>query len=263
MNLTRLRNGKLSVGAIFGALVAATVLLGKQSANADTCIEEQTGKSVACSANDVRVTFVDNIRNTFGAPLAQCNRGQTFSFIADFHVQTTATSRYDIGLYFAVDGDPNGDGARSGLCSANIIRDRHIDPAFPNAVMLGAAVAANLDGDACRDINAAHGWRHIGGKVVTLRVDDVLCNDSDGDGKLNLPNCTSWSENSAGVCSSPQNAAPKSPSNCSCDIGFNVPILVNPKNLQVTNDNHTVSSTQPRGDALLVSESTAPHNSEP
>jgi hypothetical protein len=240
-----------------------TLLLGKQSAIAETCLAEQPGNAVICSANDVRVTFADNIRNTSGAPLTQCLREKTFSFIADFHVQTNAKARYDIGLYFAVDGDPNGDGARSGLCSANIIKDRHIDPAFPNAVMLGAIVAANLDGDACRDINSAYGWRHIGGKIVTLRIDNALCHDSDGDGKLNLPNCASWSHNSSGVCSSPQNAAPSSPSSCSCDIGFNVPIFVAPGSIQVTKDDHPVSFPEPKSDPFLLSESTAPHHSEP
>ena len=263
MNLTRLPIGRFSVAVLFAALVLAPILLAGQSAIAETCVEEQAGKSLACSGNDVRVTFADNIRNIFGAPLAQCISGQTVSFIADFHVQTNATSRFDIGLYFATDGDANGDGAKSGMCSANIIKDRHIDPTFPNAVMLGAMVAANLDGDACRDINSAYGWRHLGGKVVTVRVDNALCHDSDDDGKLNLPNCTSWSQHSDGVCISPKDAAPSSPSNCSCDIGFNVPILVAPGSIQVTKDDLPVSSAEPKVDAVLVSESTAPHYSEP
>jgi hypothetical protein len=263
MDLKKLPKHRLSVIALFCALVVATMLLGTPLAIADTCIEEQAGKSVACSANDVRVTFADNVRNTFGAPLAQCIKGQRISFIADFHVRTTAISRYDIGLYFATDGDPNGDGARSGLCSANIITDRHIDPAFPKAVMLGATASADLDGDACRDINSAYGWRHIEGKIVTLRVDDVLCHDSDGDGKLNLPNCTSWSQNSGGVCTSPQNAVPSSPANCSCDIGFNVPIFVSPGSIQVTKDDRAVSSVKPASDLSLLSEPTPPQDSQP
>lgn len=263
MALSKTRTQIFSVNRLFTVLVLATTRLGNQSATAETCIEEQAGKPMACSANDVRVAFADNIRNTFGASLAQCIRGQRISFIADIHVRTTAISRYDIGLYFATDGDPNGDGARSGLCSANIITDRHIDPAFPNAVMLGAAVAADLDGDACQDINSAYGWRHLEGKVVTLRVDDVLCQDSDGDGKLNLPNCTSWSDNSGSLCSSPQNAAPSSPSNCGCDISFNVPLFVAPGSIQVTKDDRSVSSGKPASDLFSLSESTPPHDSQP
>jgi len=243
--------------------VIATIVCAEQSAIADPCIEEQAGKSFACSANDVRVTFADNIRNTFGAPMAQCIRGQRVSFIADFHVRTTAPSRYDVGLYFATDGDPNRDGALSGACSMNIIRDRHIDPLFPNAVMLGATASADLDGDACRDISAAYGWRHIEGKVVTLRVDEVLCDDSDGDGKLNLPTCTSWSQNSGAVCSSPENTIPSSSSNCGCDITFNVPLLVTPGSIQVVKDAPPVSLAERRGDSVLLTESSTPQDSHP
>ena len=247
---------KFSVAAIFAALVLPPTLIGNKTALAETCVEEQAGKSVACSANDVRVVFADNIRTTFGAPIVQCIKGQAFSFIADFHVRTTAISRYDIGIYFATDGDPNGDGATSGVCSTNIIKDRHIDPAFPNVVTLGAAAAADLDGDACRDITSAYGWRHIEGKVVTLRVDDVLCHDSDGDGQLNLPNCTSWSLNSGGVCMNSQHTVPSSPSNCGCDAAFNVPISVIPRNIRVTKDEHPDSSDKPESDLSLLSEST-------
>jgi len=260
MKLIRLSQGKLSIGA---TLVLAATLLAQQLAIAQTCVEEQAGKPVVCSGNDVRVMFADNVRKPSGELLAQCISGQSFSFIADFHVQTTAKSRYDIGLYFAVDGDPNGDGARSGMCSANIIKDRHVDPVYPNAVMLGAAVAANLDGDACRDINAAYGWRHIGGKVVTVRVDNVLCQDNDRDGKLTLPNCVSWSQTAAGVCMSPLDAAPTSPSNCYCDIGFKVPIVVAPVNIQVVTDTRPVASAEREDESFFLSESTLPHDSHP
>ena len=239
--------GEARVGAVLGAVALALLLLGDQPGFAQSCIEEQAGRSLVCTANDVRVAYADNIRNTSGAALSQCVRGQTFSFIADFHVQTTATSRYDIGLYFATDGDPNGNGARSGVCSANIIRDRYLDPAAPNAVMLGTDLAANLDGDACRDINTANGWGQTGGQIVTVRVDNVLCQDSDGDGKLNLPNCTSWSQNTGGVCSTAQDAAPGSPSKCNCDIGFNVPIFVETGSIQVTKDSSPASLPEPGG----------------
>jgi len=244
--------GEARVGVVLGALALASIFLGDQPGFAQSCIEEQAGRSLVCTANDVRVAYADNIRNTSGAALSQCVRGSTFSFIADFHVQTTATSRYDIGLYFATDGDPNGNGARSGLCSANIIRDRYLDPAAPNAVMLGTDLAANLDGDACRDINTANGWGQTGGQVVTVRVDNVLCQDSDGDGKLNLPNCTSWSQNTGVVCTTAQDAAPGSPSKCNCDIGFNVPIFVETGSIQVTKDAVPTSRPEPGGDFVFT-----------
>jgi hypothetical protein len=247
----KIKQGEARVGIVLGVVALASILLGNQPGFAQSCIEEQAGRSLVCTANDVRVAYADNIRNTSGAPLSQCVRGSTFSFIADFHVQTTATSRYDIGLYFATDGDPNGNGARSGVCSANIIKKPYVDP-VSGVVMLGAASAIDLDGDACFDINTANGWGQTGGQIVTVRVDNVSCQDSDGDGRLNLPNCTSWSQNTGGVCSTSNDAAPGSPSKCNCDIGFNVPIFVETGSIQVTKDATPTSRLEPGGDFVFT-----------
>lgn len=254
MKLTSLSRGRVSTGVLFVILSLVALMPSIQSVNAQTCVEEQAGKSMICTGNDVRVTFADNIRDISGAPLSQCMSGKTFSFIADFHVQTTAKSRYDVGLYFAIDGDPNSDGASSGVCNANIIRGRHLDPAFPNAVILGAAAAANLDGNSCGDVSSNAGWRNIGGKVVTVRVDHTLCHDSDGDGMINLPYCTSWSQTPGGACNSPENAAPSSAANCNCDISFNIPIFVNPDTIPVTKDFTPDSTADAGSDLSLLSE---------
>jgi hypothetical protein len=258
MNLTRSKRRNRSLAPILSAL-ATTILLGESLSDAAACIEEQTGKPAICSAKDVRITFADNVKTIFGEPLTECVHGQSITFIADFHVQTSTPARYDIGLYFAIDGDPNGDGAMSGACSANIIKDRHTDPAYPNTVTLGAAVAANLDGDACRDIDATNGWRNIAGKVVTLRIDNALCRDNDADGHLNLPNCISWANNPAAVCNSPENTAPHSAVNCGCDISFNLPIRVVPEVNQIAEVTTTTQKTNP----VQLSESIAAQPSEP
>lgn len=254
---------KLSVSFIFSALTLSIMLSENQVAFAQTCVNEHAGKSLVCSGSDVRVIFADNIRNVSGEPMTECVNGKSFSFIADLHVQTTAKARYDIGLYFTTDGDPNGDGATSGMCSGHIIRGRHLDPAFPNAVMLGAAVAANLDDDACRDISADYGWRRIGGRVVTVRVDYVSCHDSDGDGMINLPYCTSWSQTPGKVCNFPENTAPSSAANCNCDISFNVPIFVTPDTTPVTRDTHPDAIAENGSDLSLLSEQEIRRDSHP
>jgi hypothetical protein len=263
MKLISLSKRRTSTGVLIGIFALLPMTLSIQSVIAQTCVEEQAGKSMVCSGNDVRVTFADNIRDTSDAPLTQCLSGKPFSFIADFHVQTTAKSRYDIGLYFATDGDPNSDGARSGTCNASIIRDRHLDPAFPNAVILGSAVAANLDGDSCGDVSSNTGWRNIGGKVVTVRVDHTLCHDSDGDGMINLPYCTSWSQTPGKVCNFPENTAPSSAANCNCDISFNVPIFVTPDTTPVTRDTHPDAIAENGSDLSLLSEQEIRRDSHP
>src|SRR5262249_59406817 len=106
-------------GLFLGALALAGLLTGTQPASAQSCISEQAGKSLVCTANDIQVAFADNVRDTSGKPLTQCTDGQTFSFIADFHVTTTASTRYDIGLYFPTDADPNDDTPTSPSCSPN------------------------------------------------------------------------------------------------------------------------------------------------
>jgi len=248
MKLMKLSKRRVGLGGVLGLLALGGLLLGAQPASAQSCITEQAGRSLVCTANDIQVAFADNVRDTSGTSLTQCISGQTFSFVADFHVTTTASTRYDIGLYFATDGDPNGDGARSGVCSANIITPLHTDPASPNLVTLGSADAVNADGDTCRDVTTNAGWGKPNGKVVTVRVDNVSCVDTDGDGKLNLPNCTSWSQNSGGVCSTAADAAPGSPSKCSCDLTFNIPIFVETGTISVVKAASPASLPEPGGE---------------
>ena len=66
------------------------------------------GGSVNCTANDVRIGFADNVRD----PVSQCPYHLVYSgarrsiLQADFHVVLTAQERFDVGLYFDIDGDP-------------------------------------------------------------------------------------------------------------------------------------------------------------
>jgi hypothetical protein len=190
-----------------------------------------------CTANDVRIASAQNIRDLQGNPLTTCVSGQAFSFIADFRILTGATARYDIGLFFATDGDPNHDGARSGVCSVN-----KIDPKSASTG-LGSANFVTLDGDACGDINTANNPQ-----IVSVRIDNVRCQDSDGDGLLNLPNCTSWSQNSGIVCSTADDTVPGSPSKCSCDSAFNIGIRVEAGGVEVTKDASPASLPEPGGE---------------
>lgn len=194
-------------------------------AQAGSCIQDVwaahgNSQSVTCTAGDVKVASAGNIRDVNGNPLSQCVSGTTFSFVADFTVVLGAQDRYDIGLYFATDGDPNKNGAISGTCDANLITS----PTNIGGITFGSNKFIQLDAapDTCGDINAANNPQ-----VVTVRVDNVACQDSDGDGKLNLPNCTSWrTSGQNGVCTTAYDAYPGAPSKCGCDIGFNVPIFV-------------------------------------
>jgi hypothetical protein len=245
MSLWHLRIGMLAI--LFGVLAVGGLVLVAQPASAANCMQDKFGKSLVCTANDIQVAFADNIRDVNGNQLTQCIDTQTFSFIADFHVTTTASSRYDIGLWFATDGDPNADGARSGTCSVNMITAQHTDPAPPQIVTLGSAFSQNLDGDACRDVTTAAGWGVPNGRVVTVRVDNVLCK-AGANGFLSLPNCTSWSQNTGGVCNGPDDTVPGSPSKCSCNVGFTVPIFVDKGQGETSKQVSPSSLTEPGGE---------------
>src|SRR4030095_5414188 len=82
---------------------------------------------------------------------------------------------------------------------------------------------------------------------VTVRVDNVMC-QAGTNGFLSLPNCTSWSQNTGVACTNPALAAPGSPSKCSCDVGFTVPIFVETGSIQVTKDSSPASRPEPGGE---------------
>lgn len=227
---------------------ASTTSAAARAASTGTCMQDvwqQHGNTQAlgCSANDVSVARAVNIRGVDGQPLGQCISGQTFSFVADFDVRLTSTQRFDIGLYFATDGDSNHDGALTGTCSGNIIQPASVDPV--SGITFGSPNFIQLDPapDKCGDIDSGHNPQ-----IVTVRVDNVLCQDTDGDGLLNLPNCTSWRQpGSNAVCQTSNDAFPGSPSKCHCDVGFNVPLRVENGLLTATKAASPTSLPEPGG----------------
>jgi hypothetical protein len=198
-----------------GVLAAGGLLLGAQPASADTiagnvCMQTLFGSKLNCTANDV------SIARATGVTPSTCMEGETFDLTATFQVNTTATTRYDIGLYFSTDGDPNSDGALTGTCSLSTL---------PTT----GTGAETYDGDFCGDTTSAHSPR-----FVTITLPDVICADPDHDGFLNLPNCVSWRNNAGDLCSTETDAFPGTKSKCKCDIGFSVPVTVEPASATLT-----------------------------
>ena len=61
----------------------------------------------------------------------------------------------------------------------------------------------------------------------------LACDDSDGDGFLDVAVCTSWRQPGANeLCTSPLDAFPGAPSKCKCEPAFQIPVFV-PKSLEV------------------------------
>jgi len=207
--------GVLAFALLFLVLGAGTAR-ADGSGNADQvdggCIQDVADFGLNCTANDVRVAEATNITiHDDGCAFP----GDTVTFTADFTVELTAQTRYDLGIWFANDGDPNGDGALTGSCTA-------ATPAYaPDTPWL------DLDGlvggvqDTCGDIDDPHSPLY---PTVTLTV---VCVDDDGDGNLDLPYATSWRiPGSNELCTSPHGAFPGTPAKCKIDTGFDVPIPV-------------------------------------
>jgi hypothetical protein len=88
--------------------------------NSSTCMQDASGRKQTCTANDIRLAAAENI--TIDAGGCKGNPTDTVTFSADFLIELTAQERYDIGVWFATDGDVslNGnppDGALKGQCT--------------------------------------------------------------------------------------------------------------------------------------------------
>ncbi len=241
-------------------LVATAIAISPAPASAQTtgnnCLQDQytaagNHQTLNCTANDVKVAKVINIRGLDGAPLSTCNSGQNFSFVADFLVQTTAnSSRSNIGLYFATADVNTQPTALTGSCSDNIIAPPHTCSGTGASALCGSSSYQELDNDgasgpdncgdtsstdptvcldannnvvSCNSANVASTWP--GTQIVTVEIDNFTCAAPTGSSQLVLPNCTSWQvPGKTLLCTSPPPsypyvtaAIPGSPSKCNCD----------------------------------------------
>jgi hypothetical protein len=212
---------------------------------AQTCLQDEYNmvqkQKLNCTANDVRVASVSNITDLSGNPLTTCVEGDTFSFIANFEVVTTANAansggRDNIGLYFQTDDTkPN---ALFGSCVDNIIAPAHpcaggtgtcgvTQPAFYKE--FDTSTPTDNCGDTASSVNPDIFIRAV--------VQNFVCKAPAGGGtSLVLPNCTSWQvPGSSNLCVSnppsfpypaPPAAIPGSPSKCNCaTIPLNITII--------------------------------------
>jgi len=166
--------------------------------------------------------------------------GDTTSFAATFEVILSAQARYDIGMYFGIDADPNGDGALTGFCSISTLPEvgsfLRPDGSTGNFVDLDTNCKGgkcpqpeDLAGDIDNANNPIYYDLSQTGNFIT-----TACVDPDNNGQVNLPSCTSWRQSGANEVSLvPTDAYPGAPSKCNCDPAFEVPISIPPAELQV------------------------------
>jgi hypothetical protein len=167
----------------------------------DRCMEDLYGKNLNCTANDVSIANVKNITFVDGD---KCDSpSDTVKFTAEWEVKSTATQRYNVGLYFPTEGQTS---ALNGYCSITSLPNHPMPQWY------------DFDSNICGDISSAASVN----PTITL---EVKCLDPDSNNVLNLPYCTSWEQN-ASACNGPLDTIPGAPSKCNCNNGFEVPINV-------------------------------------
>ncbi|MGL5390719.1 MAG: hypothetical protein ACRDA8_04885 [Shewanella sp.] len=215
------------------------------------CMAEQAGFALNCTANDVRVSKVNNIKDLNGQPVVECALGEMVTFLADVTVETTATARYDYSVYLpegswsAQDPNPNNE------CSVLIGQTN------------GPGVDLEKKQDVCADISKAAGYNPI--HVYKAEQITLFCRDDDNSGKAEFNYCMGWHNKDGKDCSETNPAAPGTPSKCRCD-SFDINVFVKPnppkisKTLTSTNTlaesggefNFTASFTNTNKSSLFV-----------
>jgi len=197
---------------LFVFALLALAILATPAFAAGNCLQDeyslQQSQKLNCTANDVRVASVaPNIRDLNGNVLGTgicdtsngpcCIQGSEISFLADFEIVTTSSSsRSNIGLYFASQGQSS---ALTGTCVDNIISPLHNCTGTTNNTQCGSDNYHELDGntatDNCGDTASSDFspvFQIAGSEGVTIEVDQFLCQPPAGQTQLSLPNCTSW-----------------------------------------------------------------------
>jgi len=251
-----MRSMRFDVRGILTAAAAAATLWGLAAPagaliTSGGCVNEVSGANNVCTANDVTFVAIGLGQQEDGC----VNNADTVHILLGGTVaNTTAQTRYDIGLYVAVDGDPNGDGALTGTCAREILTPAGVqgvmtcNPATTNALDLlrlrddyapfdGLAdngYYLNVDGDTCGDLNAsatsnqATGCDEDGDGVwddTKIRFSAPLsfpCDDVDANGFIEIPTCATWGNQNNQVggtsCDSEVEAVPGTKSKCNCQV---------------------------------------------
>lgn len=233
----------------FGGLVFGLPAFGQGG----TCMADEFGGTLNCTANDVSVAKVTGVTIVRGGVGNSCLQGSTFDFVADFEIVTTSSkARSNIGLFFGT-GQSN---ALNGTCSDAILYPKITGVTTcpgtggagqPAAITCGDANYEELDqaingetsnttgsgptgcGDSSSSDNGAFG---PGTQAAELEITNVTCPTTTVPCPagspiatcMALPECTSWYQPASGmpVCeASPpypwQTAAiPGTKSKCSC-----------------------------------------------
>ncbi len=157
----------------------------------------------SCTATDVRITSIAPI-----STLVSCGAGSSTA-TAVFDVTVVAgAARQDIGVFVAVDG---GNAVGSGQCFHDYLQPPLV--ASPAPITSYHGPWRDKDADGCGDMDASS---QIVKDLNPSGGVTILCDDTNGDGIVDVSVCTSWDTSSVNACSGVQGAIPLSFSKCWC-----------------------------------------------
>ena len=185
-------------------LLSLLVLGFARAVAAQTCVDDLTGRSNNCVASDVQLSQIDVIAIVDGCTSA----ADTATLELRARLIAGASQRYDIGMFFALDGG----NAYTGSCLHSYLPPPLLGPLSYDPVSgVGPYLTLEPASDTCGDIEqGVETWRNLG--QLTLP-----CTDSDHDGKVDLGTCVSWENNTAGTCTSAADAVPSTAAKCRCE----------------------------------------------
>jgi uncharacterized repeat protein (TIGR01451 family) len=151
--------------------------------------------------------------------------GDTATLNVTVDITVGAQTRYDLSVWLSVDGDPNLDGSETGVCSVLTVPNDalHVDQlttTFGDTDSCGDVFNVDPDGIVVPPTETAHVLD------VDLGTVGLLCQDDDGDGKIDVPIIVAWEQQSNFNCAVSSDAVPGTASKCVQDNSFalDVPI---------------------------------------
>jgi Peptidase family C25 len=176
---------------LVGVCALALLALGVpvQALVTGVCLDQANGsRGAVCTSNDVTFVLVGLGTTTDGC---LNNSGEVSIRLRAIVRNTTAQERYDIGMWIATDGDPNGDGALTGTCAR-----QHLTPASPTTFTDDGI------GDDCvgTDINPLDLWRLVVGPNGGGDDNGLYLTAETGDANSEIDDCGDLADGGADGC---------------------------------------------------------------
>jgi hypothetical protein len=251
------------------------LLFGPQAAYAvDNCIQDVwqahgNNQGLTCSAQDVTLSKATNIVIPSGGGgscdpqtgVCKCFAGGQVTFTADFEMDLTADTRFDVGFYIGTGTGPTQNGALTGQCSAtaslagNTQQGTFINLDAPPNCGGGKGQTPCQSGDVCGDITGPFNTDH---NPLFVRSNQITVTCPAAGQQVVVPFCTTWRQpGSNEVCLGTGNGTttndvfPGSPSKCNCGT-LAIDIFAEAPNITVTKTTGTTGVPETGGSATYT-----------